>query len=91
MINRNGFALVLASAALLGGCVTYTQSELSSMSIVDICELEYMQRPNLSPQGRQAIQSELARRNDNCGNHTAAVAKRYEDFMYSQTYKNDDP
>ena len=84
-----GFGMALA--ALLGGCVTYTQKELSPMSVEDICYLEYMQRPNLSPEGRQAIQSELKRRNDNCGNHAAEVAKRYRDYMYSQMYKNDDP
>ena len=85
--------LVAASAALLlAGCVTYSQSELSSMSAEDTCELEYMQRPNLSPQGRQAIQAELARRKDNCQNHAAETAKRFEDFMYRETYgKPDNP
>jgi hypothetical protein len=61
------------------------------MSAADICELEYMQRPNLSPEGRQAIQNELKRRNDSCANHAAEVARRYEAWMYTQTYKNDDP
>ncbi len=90
-MNGKQLAIAGSLAVLLGGCVSYTQGELSSMSVVDICELEYVQRPNLTPQGRQAIQSELQRRNDNCGNHAAQVAKRYEAFMYSQTYKNDDP
>jgi hypothetical protein len=83
--------VALALSALLAGCVTYTQQELSSMSAADICELEYMQRPNLSPEGRQAIQNELKRRNDNCANHAAEVKKRYDDFMYGQMYKNDEP
>lgn len=91
MMNEKRLSTAGALALLLGGCVTYTQGELGAMSVVDICELEYMQRPNLSSQGRQVIQNELQRRNDNCANHAAAVAKRYEDFRYSQTYKNDDP
>ena len=89
--ERASLAAGVALAALLGGCVTYTQSELSRMSAADICELEYMQRPNLSAEGRQAIQSELKRRNDNCANHADEVAARFKAFMYSQTYKNDDP
>jgi hypothetical protein len=89
--ERASLAAGVALAALLSGCVTYTQSELSRMSAADICELEYMQRPNLSPEGRQAIESELKRRNDNCGNHAAEVGRRFRAFMYSQMYKNDDP
>lgn len=80
-----------ALAALLGGCVTYTQGELSKMSVVDICELEHWQRPNLTPEGRQAIQGELARRNDNCRNHSAEVTRRYQQFMFTQMYPYDSP
>jgi len=84
--------VTLAAAALLGGCAIYTPSGLSDMSAVDICELEYMQRPNLSPAGKQAIQSELQRRNDNCGNHAAEVRERFEAFMWRETYgKHDSP
>jgi len=85
-------ALALAVAALLGGCVTYSPSQLSTLSSVDICEMQHMQAPNLSPETKQAIASELQRRKDNCGNHAAEVAQRYAAFMYRETYgKHDDP
>lgn len=79
-------AVALAAAALLGGCAGYVPSGLSAMSAADICELEYMQKPNLSPAGKQAIQSELQRRKDNCGNHTAEVRDRFAEFMWRETY-----
>ena len=90
--KTSGAALALAVTALLGGCVTYSQSQLSAMSAVDICELQNMQGPNLTPESKQAIQAELQRRNDNCRNHSVEVAKRYQDFMWRETYgKHDDP
>jgi len=85
-------AASLAIAALLGGCVSYSPARLSAMSTVDMCEMEYMQGPNLSPETKQAIRSELQRRNDSCRNHTAEVAQRYAEFMYRETYgKMDSP
>jgi hypothetical protein len=79
-------------AALVGGCVNYTPAQLSGMSTVDICETEHMQGRNLSPAARQAIQSELQRRNDNCGNHAVEVAQRYDSFMQREMYgKHDNP
>jgi hypothetical protein len=82
----------MALTALLVGCVNYSPGQLSAMSTVDICETEYMQGRNLSAEARQAIQSELQRRNDNCGNHRTEVAQRYEAFMYRETYgKIDNP
>ena len=83
--------VTVAAAALLGGCAVYTPSGLSQMSAADICELEYMQRPNLSPAGKKAIQSELQRRNDNCGNHAAEVQERFAAFMWRETYGKPDP
>ena len=92
-MNRLTSTLAAASVALaLGGCVTYSPSQLSAMSTVDLCELQNMQGPNLSPETRQAMQGELQRRNDNCRNHAVEVAQRYEDFMARETYgKHDDP
>jgi hypothetical protein len=85
-------AASVALVALVGGCVNYSPAQLSAMSTVDICETEYMQGRNLSPEARQAIQSELQRRNDNCGKHATEVAQRYEAFMYRETYgKQDNP
>jgi hypothetical protein len=83
-------AVALAAAALLGGCASYTPSQLSTMSAEDICELEYRQGRNLSPEGKRAIQSELQRRNDNCGNHAAEVAARFDLFMYREMYGKPD-
>ena len=82
---------VLAAAALLGGCVSYTPHQLASMSGADLCEVLSRQGPNLSQDARQAIQSELQRRRDNCGNHEAEVAQRFRDFMYRETYGNQSP
>lgn len=86
----------LATAALglaaLAGCAAYNPRDISSMSSVDMCEMEYMQGRNLSPGAKQAIQAELQRRSDNCGNHAAEVAQRFQDFMYRETYgKLNDP
>jgi len=79
-------AAVLAAVALIGGCVTYSPNQLASMSAADLCEVEYRQGQNLSPETRQAIQSELQRRNDNGRNHAAEVAQRFEQFMFVETY-----
>ena len=80
------------SVLVLAGCVSYSPAQLSSMSAVDLCETEYMQGPNLSADTKRAIQGEMQRRNDNCRNHATAVAQRYEEFMYRETYgKADSP
>jgi hypothetical protein len=84
-------AIAVSAMGLLAACASYGPRELSTMSTADICYLEYMQRPNLSPEGRQAIQSELARRNDNCGNHAAEVKQLFADFMHRETYLNLSP
>lgn len=79
-------AIAVSVAATVGGCGTYTPSGIASMSAVDVCELEYMQGRNLSAAARQTIQSDLQRRNDNCGNHATEVQARFADFMWWQTY-----
>ena len=84
---------VLAAAALLlGGCVSYSQAQLSGMNTVDLCELQQMQGPNLSPETKAAMQVELSRRNDSCAKYAAELAQRHADFMYRETYgKIDNP
>lgn len=80
------------SLAAVAGCATYSPGQLSAMSAADLCELQNMQGSNLSAATRQTIQSELQRRNDNCGNHAGEVARRYQAFMDRETYgKQDDP
>jgi hypothetical protein len=86
-------SLCAGTAALaLAGCVTYSPSQLSAMNTVDLCELEQMQRPNLSPETKSAMQSELQRRGESCSKYSTVLAQRYADFMYRQTYgKHDNP
>ena len=87
-----GRAASVAHAALLGGWVNYSAAQLYSMSTVDICETQNMHRQYLSPEARQAIDSELRRRNDNCGNHATEVAQRYDLFLQREMYgKQDNP
>jgi len=85
-LRRLSSIVALAAAAGLGGCASYTPAGLSAMSAADICEIEFRQGRNISPAGRQAIQSELSRRNDNCRNHAAEVQERYATFMYREIY-----
>ena len=85
----------LASAACLAalaGCVTYSPSRLSAMNTVDLCELREVQGPNLSPETRTAMQSELSRRGESCATYGAELAERREAFLYREMYgKQDNP
>ena len=83
---------LFALAALLGGCVTLSASELSAMSTVDLCEYQYVQGRNLTDDARRALQGELQRRKGDCLNHAAEVAQRRADVLYELTYGSpDDP
>jgi hypothetical protein len=85
-------AATAAAALLLAGCVTYSQAQLSGMNTVDLCELQQIQGPNLSPETKAAMQGELSRRNESCGKYSAVLAERYADFMFRETYgRQDDP
>jgi hypothetical protein len=84
---RRAFVLSFSiAAALLGGCMTYSPQNISAMSAVDLCELREVQAYNLSQQSRSSIDDEVRRRNDDCRNHAAEVAKRRADFLYQETY-----
>jgi hypothetical protein len=86
------FALPVLAALSLGACVSYSPSQLTGMNTVDLCELGQMQGPNLSPETRSAMQSELQRRNESCSKYSAVLAQRYSDFMYRETYgRHDNP
>lgn len=81
-----------AAGLLLAGCVTYSPAQLSAMNTVDLCELQQMQGPNLSPETKGAMQSELSRRNESCAKYSAVLAQRHAEFMHRQTYgKHDNP
>jgi hypothetical protein len=82
---------VCVAALALGGCVTYSPSQLSAMQTVDICETIDVQSYNLTPETRSAIQSELSRRNESCGKHAAVVAQRRQDFLDHETYGKNSP
>ncbi|MGZ8212706.1 MAG: hypothetical protein ACXWUH_19560 [Burkholderiales bacterium] len=85
-------AVPLALAALLGGCVTLSPSQIAAMSSVDLCEYQDVQGRNLTDDARRALQGELKRRNDDCRQHAAEVAQRREDVLDQLTYgRPDDP
>jgi hypothetical protein len=89
---RSSHLFACAAALVLTGCVSYSPSQLSGMNTVDLCELQQMQGPNLSPETKAAMQSELSRRGDSCSKYSAVLAQRYADFMYRETYgKHDNP
>jgi hypothetical protein len=62
------------------------------MSSIDLCELQQVQGMNMSAETKQALQSELQRRNDSCGTYAAVLAERRQAFMQREMYgKHDDP
>jgi hypothetical protein len=91
MCRVSGLSFCIAAAALLGGCMAYSPQNISAMSTVDLCELREVQGPNLAESARRAIRDEVRRRNDDCSNHAAAVAKRRRDFLYEETYGKQSP
>jgi hypothetical protein len=84
-------ATACAAALLLAGCVTYSPSQLSAMSAVDICEATDVQAHNLSAETRAAMQSELQRRNESCSKYSSVVAQRRQDFLDRETYGKQSP
>jgi hypothetical protein len=85
-------AVSLAVAALLGGCVALSPSELAAKSSVDLCEYQDVQGRNLNDDARRALLAEVKRRNDDCRNHAAEVAQRREEVLYHLVYGSpDDP
>ena len=82
----------LAAAAFIAGCVSYSPSQLASMSSVDLCDLRATQGVNLADDTERALQGELQRRNDNCSSHAAVIAERRSAFLYREMYgKQDNP
>jgi hypothetical protein len=82
----------IIAAALLAGCISYSPSQLSAMSNVDLCELREAQGMNLSNDTKRAVEGELQRRNDRCSNHAAVLAQRRDAILYREMYgKHDNP
>ena len=75
----------------LTGCLTYGSSEVSAMSTYTICELQAEQAPNLTPESKQLLASEVARRKESCATHAPAIAARRADNYYRWTYGNESP
>src|SRR3954469_10459816 len=80
-----------AGALALGGCLTYSPTQLSSMQTVDICQTIDVQAYNLTPETRSAIQSELQRRNESCSQYSNVVAQRRQDAMDYEMYGKQSP
>ena len=80
-----------AAAFVLGGCVTYSASQLSAMQTVDICETIDVQAYNLTPETRSAMESELSRRNDSCSKYAAVVAQRRQHSLDYEMYGKQSP
>ena len=90
--SRTTAIVLLSLSAAIGGCVSYSSTQLSAMPTVDLCELADVQRTNMTADTKRALESELQRRKDNCGNHAAAVAERRQAFLDREMYgKHDDP
>jgi hypothetical protein len=80
-----------AAALLLGGCASYSPSQVSAMPTADICEMIDVQSYNLSPAARSAIQGELSRRGESCSKYGEVVAQRRQDFLDRETYGKNSP
>jgi negative regulator of sigma E activity len=93
--SRQATAAAIAgavAAAMLAGCVSYTPDKLAAMSSVDLCDLQATQGVNLSADTKRALQGEVQRRNDSCGNYAAVIAQRRDEFLYREMYgKQDNP
>jgi hypothetical protein len=84
------FFLPAACLAICAGCVSYSPSQLSAMDTVDLCELREVQGPNLLPETKGAMQSELSRRGESCAKYVAEVAERRAEFLYREMYGRQD-
>jgi hypothetical protein len=84
-------AIAFAGAIALGGCVSYSPSNVGAMSTLEICELQTEQAPNLTPESRRLLESEVARRKESCSAYAPAIASRRAADIYRWTYGNQSP
>lgn len=91
ILRACGAVALTSGALMLGGCVTYSASQLSGMQTVDICEMTDVQAYNLSAETRSAVSSELTRRNESCSKYASVVAQRRQDFLDRETYGKNSP
>jgi hypothetical protein len=75
----------------LGGCVSYSSTEVASMSTYEMCALQVNQWPTLTDSSRQLLQSELGRRKDDCAPHMRRIQAERDELMYELTYRNQSP
>jgi hypothetical protein len=85
-------ALALVSVAFIaGGCMNLDPQRVSGMSSYQICELDTVQRANLTPAARQQLASELARRQEDCRAHQPAIQAYIDWDLNERTYFNQSP
>ena len=61
------------------------------MSTYEICALEINQGPNLTHGSRALMQSELARRKEDCAPHMRRIQAERDEELYDRTYRNQSP
>lgn len=82
---------VTVFAAALGGCVTYGSSDVSRMSAYEICALQVNQGLNLTDSSRQLMQTELAKRKEDCAPYMRRIQAERDELLYELTYRNQSP
>jgi hypothetical protein len=88
---RKTFIASLLAPVALAGCLTYGAGDVGSMSTYAICELQAEQAPNLTPESKRLLASEVARRQESCSAHAPAIAARRAENYYRWTYGNESP
>ena len=91
--KRTRLATGLAGAITIAftGCVSYSPSNVGSMSTLEICELQAEQAPNLTADSKRLLESEVARRKESCSTYATAIASRRAADVYRWTYGNQSP
>lgn len=81
----------LLPLVLTAACVSYTPQEMTAMSGMRLCELETVYRTSLSAEARQRVRAEIARRNEDCGKHAAAIKAQLDQDLHDAMYHHTSP
>jgi hypothetical protein len=90
-LRKARLAAAFAGAIALTGCVSYSPSNVGSMSTLEICELQVEQAPNLTAESKRLLESEVGRRKESCSAYAPAIASRKAADIYRWTYGNQSP